>query len=244
MGSNTNKVVVVWIYDDANDTSIGAGGDVDDGTTIVRMAFHTGVSPAYYVYKIGTSSWGVTNIPRTTGWHQFVWDYSSGEDVKLYIDGTQVGSTTLITSFNRIRIGDMWADNLTGTTYYDDVSVQDTLPWLPTPSDTTAPTVADGTITSDVTQTGVTLSWNKATDDTSAQSALQYLVYQLDDPINYPDFSTVDGIEANGTAIGDYASDITSITMDITELAAGTTYYFNVIVKDEAGNKNCYTTRA
>jgi hypothetical protein len=88
------------------------------------------------------------------------------------------------------------------------------------------------TITSSaVTQTGATLSWNKATDETSAQAALQYLVYQS----SRDNLDSVTNIEANGTAVGSYAADIS--TKDITGLTAGKTYYFNVIVKDKAGNK-------
>ncbi|HRW56856.1 MAG TPA: hypothetical protein P5185_03690, partial [Oscillospiraceae bacterium] len=106
-------------------------------------------------------------------------------------------------------------------------------------SDTTAPAVTDTAITaSNLTITGVTLSWNKATDDTSAQTALEYLVYRS----SSNNLDTVTNIEANGTAVGSYAADIA--TKDITGLSAGTTYYFNVIVKDEAGNKTCYTTES
>jgi hypothetical protein len=103
-------------------------------------------------------------------------------------------------------------------------------------ADTTEPAVDDQTIASSgVTMTGVTLGWNKATDDTSEQTALQYLVYRSDSD----NLDTVTDIEANGTAVGSYAADIA--TADITGLTAGSTYYFNVIVKDEAGNKACYT---
>ncbi len=103
-------------------------------------------------------------------------------------------------------------------------------------SDTTAPAIADKTITSSsVSQTGVTLSWNKATDETSAQAALQYLVYQS----SSNNLGSVANIEANGTALGSYSADIAAKT--VATLTAGTTYYFNVIVKDAAGNKTCYT---
>ncbi|MCL6479594.1 MAG: S-layer homology domain-containing protein, partial [Peptococcaceae bacterium] len=43
----------------------------------------------------------------------------------------------------------------------------------------------------------------------------------------------------NGTAVGDYATD--TGTKEITGLNSNTTYYFNVIVMDEAGNKTAYT---
>jgi len=105
-----------------------------------------------------------------------------------------------------------------------------------TGSDTTAPAVADGTITtSGLTDTQVTLSWNKATDDVSAKGALQYLVYRSDSP----NIDTVANAVYYGTAVGNYAADIS--TKEITGLTAGATCYFNVVVKDEAGNKTAYT---
>ncbi len=52
--------------------------------------------------------------------------------------------------------------------------------------------------------------------------------------------NTVANIEANGTAVGTYTTDIA--TKNITALSGSTTYFFNVIVRDEAGNKAVYTT--
>ncbi|WP_240421852.1 fibronectin type III domain-containing protein, partial [Paenibacillus periandrae] len=52
---------------------------------------------------------------------------------------------------------------------------------------------------------------------------------------------TVANIETNGTAVGSYTADIG--TYSVTGLTESTTYYFNVIVKDEAGNKTAYTTK-
>ncbi len=127
-------------------------------------------------------------------------------------------------------VGEIYRANLDGTNmialisgaYANDVAI----PIASASSDTTAPAVTDTAITaSDLTITGVTLSWNKATDDTSAQTALEYLVYRS----SSDNLDTVTNIEANGTAVGSYAADIA--TKDITGLSAGTTYYFNVIVR-------------
>ncbi|MEC0227525.1 fibronectin type III domain-containing protein, partial [Paenibacillus alba] len=105
-------------------------------------------------------------------------------------------------------------------------------------ADVTPPTVSDGTIsTSGITATGVTLNWTKATDAVSAQGALQYQVYRS----SSNNLGTVANIETNGTAIGSYTANIG--TYSVTGLTEGTTYYFNVIVKDEAGNKTAYTTK-
>ena len=52
----------------------------------------------------------------------------------------------------------------------------------------------------------------------------------------------MDNAENNGTAAGSYAANIA--TKSVTGLSAGTTYYFNVIVQDEAGNKAAYTSNS
>jgi len=85
--------------------------------------------------------------------------------------------------------------------------------------------------------TSLTLNWTKGTDDVSAQSALQYLVY-------YSTNSSMDSvvnIKANGTQVGTYTADIN--TKPVTGLLDSTTYYFNVLIKDEAGNEAAYTKK-
>ena len=102
--------------------------------------------------------------------------------------------------------------------------------------DKQAPTVSNGAITlSNTTQTGTALAWNSASDLVTAEAELQYSIYQsAADNLN-----TVADIEANGTLKQGYTADIG--TINITGLQPGRTYYFNVIVKDNAGNKTCYS---
>ncbi|WP_240422197.1 fibronectin type III domain-containing protein, partial [Paenibacillus periandrae] len=154
-------------------------------------------------------------------------------------NGTAVGSYTT-------DIGTYSVTGLTeSTTYYFNVIVKDeagnktayTMKQVVT-SDITAPAVSDGTLsTSGITATEVTLNWTKATDAVTAPSALQYQVYQS----SSNNLDTVANIETNGTAVGSYTADIG--TYSVTGLMESTTYYFNVIVKDEAGNKTAYTTK-
>jgi hypothetical protein len=94
---------------------------------------------------------------------------------------------------------------------------------------------ASGVLTlSSIGKTSVTVNWTAATDDKTAQSAIQYLVY----------YSTKNNItvladtKANGTAVGSLAANIT--TKAVTGLTVGTTYYFNVIAQDSAGNQTVY----
>ena len=109
-----------------------------------------------------------------------------------------------------------------------------------TAADTTAPAVGNnGTLSfSGVSSDGVTVNWTAANDDTSAQANLRYLVYYS----TSDNIASVTDAETNGTAAGCYAANIA--TKSVTGLTAGTTYYFNVIVQDEAGNKAAYTSNS
>lgn len=121
----TNKVLSVWFYDNAADNSMQA-------ETVVQEKAYLGVrtltSTLNYAYKLGGNAWTESSVPRTTGWHQFVWDMRSGTSCVLYIDGIQVASTSLVTSFTVLRIGDDTNDGRSGTVYIDDISILDELP--------------------------------------------------------------------------------------------------------------------
>ena len=104
--------------------------------------------------------------------------------------------------------------------------------------DLTGPTVNDSTLTiANETSSSVDLSWTKATDNTYSQANLEYLVYYS----TSNNISTVADCESNGTAFGNYNTDINTKT--VTDLSAETTYYFNVVVRDIAGNKSIYTQK-
>ena len=92
-----------------------------------------------------------------------------------------------------------------------------------------------GTITvSNVTHNSLELSWAAASDDVTAQQNLQYKVVRSESN----NIDTAINAEANGTIVKDW----TPITgMEASGLSAETIYYFNVIVRDEAGNKAVYT---
>ncbi|CAI6070600.1 InlB B-repeat-containing protein [Cohnella sp. JJ-181] len=103
--------------------------------------------------------------------------------------------------------------------------------WL----DGTAPDVSAGTISATgVTTNSATLTWEKATDLMSEQSSLQYRVYRS----FKSNIQTVADIESKGIAVNNYTTDIGSL--QLIELLDGMPYYFNVIVKDKAGNKTAY----
>ncbi|MCU6790768.1 S-layer homology domain-containing protein [Paenibacillus sp. WQ 127069] len=101
--------------------------------------------------------------------------------------------------------------------------------------DATAPTLSSGVISaSSLTSTSAALNWTKAADNMSEQNALQYMVYRSVSS----NIQTVSDMERKGTALGTYTEDIGRL--DVTGLQPGTTYYFNIIVKDLVGYKSAY----
>ncbi|QUI24801.1 fibronectin type III domain-containing protein [Vallitalea pronyensis] len=163
---------------------------------------------------------------------------------------TVANVTTNGTPFASVAV-DIASVNVTGlnsdTTYYFNILVKDeagnqaayTMQVLAT-LDTVAPVVGNsGTITvTNVDVTGLTLNWTKATDNKSASTALTYQAYYS----TSNNLDTVSNTETNGTPIGTASADIA--TKDVTGLSEDTTYYFNVIVSDEAGNKSLYTSQS
>jgi fibronectin-binding autotransporter adhesin len=94
-----------------------------------------------------------------------------------------------------------------------------------------------GTLTSNASGNVAIISWTAASDDVGPASRLEYLpVYSLSN-----DIATVSAAETNGTAIGGWATDIASQSVDM----GGTgTFYYNVLVRDAVGNKAAYTTQS
>lgn len=105
-------------------------------------------------------------------------------------------------------------------------------------ADVTAPAPGDaGKLTvSNIKTDSVTVQWKKASDNVTAEKALQYCVYysKADNVTKLAD------IKANGKAVGSFAADINSV--NVKGLETDTKYWFAVIVKDEAGNEAVYNT--
>ncbi len=87
---------------------------------------------------------------------------------------------------------------------------------------------------SDITSGGFALTWSKASDDITAQGDLEYSVYYSASN----NISTTENAQANGTAVSGWTADITTIS--ITDLSEITYYFFNVLVRDEAGKISAY----
>lgn len=132
------------------------------------------------------------------------------------------------------------------TTYYFTIIVKDqggnkavynTIAQATAGGDSVAPTATSYTIVaSNLASASLTLTWTKATDNASAQTSLQYEVRRSASN----NLGSVENIESNGTTVCNYSTDTDSC--NVSGLAASTTYYFNVIVRDANTNKRAYTT--
>ncbi len=124
-----NKVVTVKMFDRQNNnlaaydsgrqnssktTSIARA---DDGENIIGIGMDYD-NLNHYVVQIGDSR-EATEIERTFGWHEFKFDYTSGTDVKLYLDGELVG-TVKADGFDTVSLG---ADDGKGIAYYDQLYI-------------------------------------------------------------------------------------------------------------------------
>lgn len=108
-------------------------------------------------------------------------------------------------------------------------------------SDVVAPTAgSSGTLTvANLSTNSLDLSWSKSTDNMSSQASLQYRVYYSTNSA----FDSVAEVKANGTEVtSGYTTDINS--QSIASLLDDTTYYLNVLVRDEAGNEAAYAKKS
>jgi len=132
-GTSLNKIVSMKLFDRQNakaaENYSGNGQPIsatvksiaraDDGINVLGLGLDTTYSVERYVVQIGSSEF-LTTVPRTYGWHELKWDYTSGTDVKMYIDGTLVQTVTTQTSFSRVELG---SDVGLGASYYDQVYI-------------------------------------------------------------------------------------------------------------------------
>lgn len=79
----------------------------------------------------------------------------------------------------------------------------------------------------------VTLTWTQGTDNVTPQPLLQYELRQS----RLPDIDTLENAERNGVVVKPYTAAIDTTTVE--NLIPGN-YYYNVIIKDQAGNRAVY----
>ena len=199
--------------------SVNSGGFTVNWTTATDDVT-AATSLQYRVYystsnNIGTAANAQSNGTAANGWTTNIATYAV------------TGLSPSTTYYVNVVVKDA-AGNVGGYTSQSQVTSADTTP--PTPGNS-------GTITTaSLTSTSVVLNWTAATDNGTAQASLQYIVYQS----SSNNISTPANAAANGSVLQTWANNYVSFTVN--SLTASTSYYFNVLVKDGAGNIGAYTT--
>ena len=152
---------------------------------------------------------------------------SGGQNYDTPTDTTAAGAT-----------GYQAAGLTSGTTYYFVVRAQDAAGNIDTntvertvTADGTAPAFAGLSSAAAAAGGVVLLSWNAATDDVAAQGSITYLIYR----------STTSGGQNYTTST--YTTSTGATSYQATGLNSGTTYYFVVRARDEAGNIDTNTVQ-
>lgn len=147
-----NKVVTVKMFDrqnlnlaaydsgHQNSARVTSIARVDDGENIIGMGLDYDTT-GNYIIQTGNQK-ETTNMTRTFGWHELTFDYTSGTDVKLYIDN-QLVKTLNTAGFDYISFG---SDDGKGQAFYDELYVFGGVPaTMPIPpSNIPAPPAYDG----------------------------------------------------------------------------------------------------
>jgi trimeric autotransporter adhesin len=104
-----------------------------------------------------------------------------------------------------------------------------------TTADTTVPTAGSFSASTSVGAAGFTLNWSAATDNVTAGASLQYFVCS---GANAAAIDTASECTTTGTQEMNWTAN--TLTLAITGKSPSTTYYYNVVVKDAAGNQSLY----
>jgi len=124
-GQAKQGVVTMMMYDDGSmDTKTRVVAHVGNARTTLLAGMGLLYDGSAYgsldYYSVRASSnataWEATTVKRSKGWHELKWDYTSETDLKMYIDGQLVKTTTAIKNFDRIVLGFLW-DSANGRTF-------------------------------------------------------------------------------------------------------------------------------
>lgn len=107
--------------------------------------------------------------------------------------------------------------------------------------DTTPPVAGTAISFASVADTSMTVNWGAATDAVTAQAGLQYRLVKATSSTAIDTIAEVDAI-SGGDLLQDYTAN--DVTQNVAGLAASTTYFFAVVVRDVAGNKSIYVPQS
>lgn len=154
--------------------------------------------------------------------------YMNRETDDTYENYTRYTTTEYITNFMANPYNDHKLDGLS-VSFERLFKNEDYTPIPPVPGGSGAINVTD------LAESSLTLNWTKATDETTPQNQLQYKAFFS----TSNNITSVSDMETNGTAVGDWGTDIN--TIGVTGLTEFTPYWFNVMVKNAEGAIAAYS---
>jgi hypothetical protein len=127
LGVPYRGTVQMWLYDPGGTGACSAMARADSSAWDssagwAGLGISTSVSTNEYCYRIEGTVFA-SSVPRSAGWHQLAWDYTSGTNVVLSIDSTNVVTTNNTTAFQTVAFGDWWGDGVVGSIYFDDLLI-------------------------------------------------------------------------------------------------------------------------
>ena len=114
-----SKVAVCWFFDDISNKNINTNALVKAGNSIIGI-YGSISTEKYLVKNTDDDAWEITNVSRSGGWHQFVFDYS-GDGVKLYIDGKNVKNFREGSSVENLKVYDQLGNGNAAGMCIDDI---------------------------------------------------------------------------------------------------------------------------
>ena len=98
--------VSVWFYDTANKTArktISVSPD-DPTTNLLAIGVFKDAGTDEYAYRFTSSTgWKKSGVERTTGWHEFKWEFSD-DGLVMYIDDIKIAESAEYTEFKSINV--------------------------------------------------------------------------------------------------------------------------------------------
>jgi len=242
------------------DVSAGVAADTASNGNIVATQlsrFYDGLAPAPGSSGTITTA-SVTNLTMTLNWTAAT-DVVSNQSALQY-EVRQSALNNMATIANAEANGAIiqaYTANVTtapvtglspSTTYYFTVIVKDEVgrkalyatKSQATTADLYAPTAgSSGTITtSSVTEIAMDLSWTAGTDEYTTQNSLQYFV------CTGASAAAIDTVTECAAATQAMGWTTNTLTTSVSGLAQATTYYYNVMVRDAAGNSEIYAGKS
>ena len=110
-GTPQKQVFSVWMYDTMNKqaNAVGVANVVPQDHPWGAIGVNVRIRSDKYVFR-ADGNFTASNVTRSEGWHEFKWDYTSGTDCKMYIDGQLVHTIEGVSGAIRMEIGDYWKE--------------------------------------------------------------------------------------------------------------------------------------